>query len=66
MDQFSNILLSDLSRVTYQQDLHLHQFLIEAILTASGLKIFPIIALMTFMLAIPNSSKAMVNFRNNL
>lgn len=38
MDQFSNILLSDLSRATYQQDLHLHQFLTEAILPISGLK----------------------------
>lgn len=34
MDQFSNILLSDLFRVTYQQDSHLHQILTEAIPTA--------------------------------
>jgi len=38
MDQFSNILPSDLFRVMYQQDLYPHQFLIETILTASGLK----------------------------
>lgn len=37
MDQFSNILLSDLFRVTYQQNSHLHHVLIEAIPTA-GLK----------------------------
>lgn len=38
MDQFSNILLNDLSGVTCQQDLLLHQFWIGAILTSSGLK----------------------------
>lgn len=36
-DQFSKILLSVLFRVTYQQDPHLHQILIEAIPRA-GLK----------------------------
>lgn len=38
MDKFLNILLNDLSGVTCQQDLLLHQFLTGAMLTSSGLK----------------------------